>query len=92
MINATFNNNSVISWRSVLLVKETDKLYHMMLYQVHLAWVGFKFTLVVMGTIAQVLINPTIIRSRPLQPLTKIWCWFILKKTNVKRNFQRKKK
>ena len=45
VFNATFNNISVISWRSVLLVKETegpvenrdlsqviDKLYHIMLY------------------------------------------------------------
>ena len=43
VFNATFNNISVISWRSVLLVGEagipgeyhrpvTDKLYHIMLY------------------------------------------------------------
>jgi hypothetical protein len=39
LFNATFNNISVLSWRSVLLVEETtnlpqitDKLYHLMLY------------------------------------------------------------
>ena len=49
VFNATFNNISVISWRSVLLVEETgvdgenhrpialtDKLYHIMLYRVTL--------------------------------------------------------
>jgi hypothetical protein len=61
---ATFNNISVISWQSVLLVEETrvtgettdlpqvtEKINHIILYRIHLTWTGFELTTsVVIGT------------------------------------------
>ena len=56
--NATFSNILVIWWMNPEYLEVTtdmlqvpDKLYHIMLYRVHLTWTGFELTtLVVIGT------------------------------------------
>ena len=74
VLNTTFNNISVISWLSVLFVKETggpnDKLYHIMLYTS--PWSRFKLTTsVVIGTdcihVGSCKSNYSTIRSRPFK-------------------------
>jgi hypothetical protein len=74
VFNATFNNISVISWRSVLLMEEhwgpgenhlsqvADKLDHIMLYTS--PWSRFELTSVVMGTDCMGNPIPTTIRPR----------------------------
>ena len=60
VFNVTFNNLSAISWWSVSLVEEIRvpgenhwsvtshwQIYHIMLYRVHLAWVEFQLTTLV---------------------------------------------
>jgi len=46
LFNTTFNNISVISWQSVLLLKETDKFYHILCcIEYSSPWVGFELRL-----------------------------------------------
>ena len=83
VFNTTFNNISVISWRSVLLVEETrgpgehhrhvtDKHYHIMFYTS--PWSRFEFTTsVVIGTDCIVGYTTTI-RSRPRRP--RFFCFW----------------
>ena len=81
--NVTFNNISIISWRSDYwwrkpeypekttdLSQVTDKLFHIMLYRVHLVWVGFE--LATLG-----IFSGENVYSLYMTELKKIWQLFI---------------
>jgi hypothetical protein len=75
VFNATFNNISAISCKSVSLVEETrvpgenhtlSQVTDIILYRVHLVMSVFQVTnSVVIALITQVVVNPTTIRSQP---------------------------
>jgi hypothetical protein len=92
VFNTTFNNISVISWRSVLLVEETGEpeqtLSHNVVSSTPRNERDSNSKLLVV--ICTVVLNPSTIRSRPRQPL----CDYVIMKpyfTSVVFLFQERK-
>ena len=91
VFNATFNNISAILWQLVLLVEKTtelqhvtDKHYHILWIEYTSSWVVFVLTtVVVIALIAQLVVNPTTIRSRPWNEckiIIILICWYMCSK------------
>ena len=83
VFNSTFNNTSIISWKSVFIVEETGVpgenhrlaashwqtlSYNVVSTEYISPWTGFELTTLM---VAQVVVNPTSMRARSRLPLSR---------------------